>query len=153
MLTVPVEWVEAAMNLKTIIGTAVAAVGLAACASTAITPARTPAPTAVTTQAPAPTVTPTLAPSPVPTSTPQPPSGIYVTTTCGVAGTAQGGSVTFHGVKPGEWMGWGSDPEIMKFPTVTYGPVTVGQWSWSVWNDPQAAFVARGTFTIPACPG
>jgi hypothetical protein len=74
-----------------------------------------------------------------------------VTTTCGVAGTAQGGSVTFHGVKPGEWMGWGSDPEIMKFPTVTYGPVTVGRWSWSVWDDAKVAFVAHGTFTIPAC--
>jgi hypothetical protein len=139
------------MKLTTIIGTAIAAVGLAACASTTVTPTRTPAPTATPTLAPTPAATPTAAPSPIPT--PKPTLGVYVTTTCGVAGTAQGGSVTFHGVKPGEWMGWGSDPEIMKFPTVTYGPVTVGRWSWSVWDDPKVAFVARGTFTIPACPG
>jgi hypothetical protein len=141
------------MKLTTIIGTAIAAVGLAACGSTTVTPTRTPAPAATPTLAPTPTATPTAAPSPIPTPKPEPKLGVYVTTTCGVAGTAQGGSVTFHGVKPGEWMGWGSDPEIMKFPTVTYGPVTVGRWTWSVWDDPKVAFVARGTFTIPACPG
>jgi hypothetical protein len=137
------------MKLTTIIGAAIAATGLAACGSTATPTTARPA-TPTPTVAPTPTATPTPAPSPVPTPTPQ--LGVYVTTTCGVAGTAQGGTVTFHGVKPGEWMGWGSDPEIMKFPTVTYGPVTVGRWSWSVWDDPKVAFVARGTFTIPACP-
>lgn len=140
------------MKLTTIISAAIAAAGLAACGSTATPTAR---PTVTPTVAPttAPTATPTPAPSPVPTPTPKPQLSVYVTTTCGVAGTAQGGSVTFHGVKPGEWMGWGSDPEIMKFPTVTYGPVTVGRWSWSVWDDSKVEFVAHGAFTIPACPG
>jgi hypothetical protein len=137
------------MKRTSIIGAAIIAAGLAACGSTATpTTARPATPTA----APTPTATPTPAPSPVATPTAKPQLGVYVTTTCGVAGTAQGGSVTFHGVKPGEWMGWGSDPEIMKFPTVAYGPVTVGRWSWSVWDDPKVAFVARGTFTIPPCP-
>jgi len=141
------------MKITTVIGTVIAAVVLAACGSTKVTATRTPAPTATPTLAPPPTATPTAAPSPIPTPKPKPTLAVYVTTTCGVAGTAQGGSVTFHGVTAGEWMGWGSDPEIMKFPTVSYGPVTVGRWAWSVWDDPKVAFVARGTFTIPECPG
>lgn len=146
------------MKLTFIIGTTIAAVGLAACGSTAVTrPSARPTIALTVVPTVAPTVAPTTAPTATPTATPAPASkpklGVTVTTTCGVAGTAQGGTVTFHGVKPGEWMGWGSDPEILKFPTVTYGPVTVGRWSWSVWDDPKVAFVARGTFTIPACPG
>ena len=164
------------MKLTTIIGTAIAAVGLAACGSTAGAPP-TARPTLALTVAPtvaptlAPTAAPTLAPTAAPTPTPKLKScgevwdggklpvvtcgtmGIYVTTTCSrYPGTAQqGGSITFHGVTANEWMGLGSDPEIMKFPTVTYGPVDVGRWAWDVWNDPKATFVAMGTLTIQEC--
>jgi hypothetical protein len=162
------------MKRTTIIGTAIAAVGLAACGSTAVTPPTAPSTLALTvTPNVAPTVAPPTAPTAVPTvaptAKPKPCGevwdggklpvvtcgtlGIYVTTTCSrYPGTAQqGGTVTFHGVKAGDWMGMGSDPEDMKFPVVTYGPVDVGRWAWDVWSDPKVTFVAMGTLTIREC--
>ena len=59
------------MKVTTIIGTAIAAVGLAACGSSSTTPATSPTPS------------PTATPSPTPTPTPAPPTPLMVT----VAGT------------------------------------------------------------------
>ena len=55
------------MKLKTVIGTAIAAVGLAACGSSSTTPAASPTPS------------PTATPSPTPTPTPTPPPPLVVT--------------------------------------------------------------------------
>jgi hypothetical protein len=66
------------MKLTTIIGTAIAAVGLAACGST-VTPTVAPTLTATVepTLAPTPTATPTPTPSPTPTPTVIPPPTIF----------------------------------------------------------------------------
>ncbi|MEA2637036.1 MAG: hypothetical protein QOE18_93 [Chloroflexota bacterium] len=74
-MTVPVQWVKADMRLTTIIGAAIAIVGLAACGST-VAPIVSPTlePTVASTIAP--TVAPTVAPTP--TATPvllSPPTG------------------------------------------------------------------------------
>lgn len=96
------------MKLTTIIGAAIALVGLAACGSTATptvrpstqtpTIAPTVAPTVAPTLAPtvAPTLTPTVAPTPTPTATPVPPTHAVVTaqTTCDGAWRA---SVALYG--------------------------------------------------------
>jgi len=140
------------MKLTTILGTAVAAVCLAACGPTAAAPTVRPS-------TPTPTIaaTPTATPTPVPTRTPTPvPLGIYVTTTCAVPGTAQGASVTFHNVVIGDWLLFGySDGPQYHFNRSPYmfGPENVGTWPWKIWNDAKAAFIAHGTVTIPACTG
>src|ERR1022692_300753 len=71
-MTVPVEW--AAMKRTTIIGTAIAALGLAACGST-VAPRVTPSPAPTVASTPAPTATPVPTPSP----TPAPPPPLVVT--------------------------------------------------------------------------
>jgi hypothetical protein len=142
------------MKLPTIIGAAIALVGLAACGSTGAAPTARPTPTPTV----APTATPTVAPTATPTATPTPtpkPRGTYVTTTCAVPGTAQGAAVTFHNVVIGDWLLFGySDGPQYKFTSnpYTFGPVDVGTWPWKIWNDQKAAFIAHGTVTVPACP-
>jgi hypothetical protein len=146
------------MKLTTIVGTVIAAVGLAACGSTAVTPTARPtlAPTVAATVAP--TVAPTTAPTAIPTVAPTPtakptPKGIYVTTTC--SGTAQGnGSITFHNVKLGDWamVGYSDGPQYQ----FTSNPYTVRGWAagrgpWKIWNDAKAEFIASGTVVISEC--
>src|ERR1039457_6406811 len=70
------------MKLKTVIGTAIAAVGLAACGSTPVIPTvrpATPAPTVAPTATPAatPTLVPTPSPTAVPTPAPEPPLALF----------------------------------------------------------------------------
>jgi hypothetical protein len=167
------------MKLTTIIGTVIAAVGLAACGSTGGAPTARPtlAPTVAATVAP--TVAPTTAPTAIPTVAPAPKpkacptgdgvnvydhgkllpacgtAGIYVTTTCAVAGSAQGGSIVFHKVLVGDsaWVGGSDGPEYQitsnPFPT---GPWDVGTWEWAVWHNPSGGYlIARGTLTIREC--
>jgi hypothetical protein len=139
------------MKLTTIIGSAIAAAGLAACGSTA-TP--TVPPTLVQTVAPsvgattAPTGTPTATPSPSESpppsasaspslsSSPTPCDAISgaicpawgFTTTCAVPGSAQGGSVviTFTGGTPDTIVIDGNTLDVSSNP-FTYGPLTVGR--------------------------
>lgn len=145
------------MKLTTIIGTVIAAIGLAACGSTAAAPTvrPTPTPTVAPTATPTPVATPTPTPMPTPTPTAKP-GGIFVTTTCAVPGTAQGASVTFHNVVIRDWLLFGySDGPQYQFNSnpYTFGPVDVGTWPWKIWNDKESAFIAHGTATIAACPG
>jgi hypothetical protein len=161
------------MKLTTIIGSAIAAVGLAACGSTAA------APTARPTVAPtvAPTSAPTSAPTAAPTATPTPAPGVTVTVTCSnvldlgqfaATGYPPGsilGTPTWHGVKVGYSLQFGSDPQPIPITSnpftagsalsVEFGySFTQGTWYWDEVTQPPAYVeVAHGTLTIPACPG
>jgi hypothetical protein len=172
---VPVEW-SAAMKLTTIIGTAIAAVGLAACGSTVAPTARpgTPTPTvaATPTATPAPTLTATVIPTPSPSESPLPsasasPSptegpcgyapcgtGWGYDTTCAVPGTAQGGSliVTFTA-------GYGQTAPVLPDTItvdgntldVTSNPFTSGPYSVGLHSVTIEGFT--GPFTVAACAG
>jgi hypothetical protein len=129
------------MKLTTIIGTAIAALGLAACGSTVAPTARpsTPTPTVAPTVAPTPTATPAPTPTatPIPTAnpTPTPMPGVTVTTTCsnvldlgqfaatGYPPNAISGTPTWHGVKVGDALTIGSDPMPI--------PITSNPFTWS----------------------
>jgi len=108
------------MKLTTIFSSAIAAVGLAACGSTAVTP-----PTARPTLslAAAPTVASTPPATPAPTPTPTPPT-LVLAETCDGSGTAanDGGSVSFTGDDPG-------------FDFVVYGPGLLGGWAGATTAD------------------
>jgi hypothetical protein len=159
------------MKLATIIGTAIAAVGLAACGSTSVSPP-TARPTVAPTVAPAtaPTATPTTAPAP------KPRLGVYVTATCSnvldlgqfaATGYPSGsilGKATWHGVKVGDYLGL---PEPLT-TLITSNPFSIGvvgfgsstdaftqgTWDWAEWTGfDQTTEVAHGTVTVPACPG
>jgi hypothetical protein len=162
------------MKLTAIIGTAIAAVGLAACGSSPATPTARPAtptptvaPTPTATPAPTPIATPTAPPTPMSTPTP----GVYVTVTCSnvpyfwdqsyAAGTKLG-IATFHGVKVGDLLslGVGDMTPITSDPFSGDGVVglgssadafTQGTWNWFEFT-PAGSDVASGTLTIPACP-
>jgi hypothetical protein len=154
---------EADMRLSTIIGTAIAAVSLAACGSTVTPTARsaTPSPTVV----PAPTATPaptlTSTPTPSATSTPAPPALGLAETCDGSANADTSGSVTFAADTPG-------------FDFVVYGPGLLGGWAGATTADARgdgtvselsagayeynnfapadAPGTLTGSFTIVACP-
>jgi hypothetical protein len=149
------------MKLTTIIGTAIAALSLAACGSTVSPTARpaTPTPTVAPTPTaiPTPTPTPTATPAPTPTPTPQ---GTYVTTTCssGDSATSIEPIITFHNVKIGDWLLFGgSDGPTNQFNSNPYtysgNAYEPGAWPWNIWNDAKAEFITHGTLTIPACSG
>ncbi len=161
------------MKVTAVIGAAIALVGLAACGS-APTPtvrASTPTPTM------APTVAPTTAPTATPTATPSPALGVYVTPTCSnvldlgqfaVTGYPPGsklGTPTWSGVKVGDFLQIGSDPQTIPIRAnpftwssaldAEFGySFTQRQWYWDeVGPAPAYVAVAHGTFTVPACPG
>src|ERR1039457_4793394 len=162
------------MKLTTVIGTAIAALSLAACGSTATPTARpsTPTPTVASTPTATPEPTP---PAPTPTATPTAKPGITVTVTCSNVldngqfantGFPPGtilGNATFHGVTVGDFLTLGSefggtlvtsDP-FSGLGAESPGSFAQGPWDWAEWSPPAAnpAEVAHGTFTIPACPG
>jgi hypothetical protein len=154
------------MKLSTVIGTAIAAVGIAACGSSAVPPTARSA-----------TPTPTATPAPTPTATPTPMPGVTVTTTCsnildlgqfaatGYPPNAILGTPTWHGVRVGDFLQIGSDPQPIP---ITSNPFTWSsalakefgysftqrQWSWDeIGPAPAYVEVAHSTFTVPACPG
>jgi hypothetical protein len=149
------------MKLTAIISTAIAAVGLAACGSTTVTP-----PTAKPTLAPtvAPTSTPTLAPAP---------NGVYVTVTCSNVPVMWAqkpypkasilGKATWHNLTVGDYFGVGLLTTLVTSPTMSVGvegfgdainAFQQGTWEWSeLTGFDQTVTVAHGSLTIPACPG
>lgn len=112
------------MKLTTIIGTTIAAVGLAACGAT-VTPTSRPA-TPSPTVAPTPTPTATPAPTamPTPTATPPPAAPVLVLReTCdGSANAGSAASVSFTGDIPG-------------YDFVVYGPGFNGGWDGAITAD------------------
>lgn len=158
------------MKLTTIIGTAIAAIGLAACGSTVAPTTRLATPTVASTPTATPALTATAIPTPVSSETPSPsasaspsptegpcgyaPCGTgwgYVTT-CAVSGTAQGGSliVTFTaGV--GQTAPVLPDTIVVDGNTldVTSNPFTSGPYSVGVHSVTIEGFT--GPFTVAAC--
>jgi hypothetical protein len=152
------------MKRTTVIGTAIAALCLAACGSTA-TPTVAPTPTAT--------------PAPTPTATPTPTPGVAVTVTCsnvplfwqpatpnpssnGYPPNAVLATVTWHDVKIGGYLGLGNGPPLAPItsnpfsltpenPGILGVGFTQGSWDWAVFSVDQATKVAHGTLTIPAC--
>jgi hypothetical protein len=101
------------MKLTTVIGTAIVAIGLAACSSTVVPTARpaTPTPTVAATPTPTPTATPSSTATPTPTPNPCAAGGVacdpkLVVASCdGIANgnlTALGGSVSWTDTYPGD---------------------------------------------------
>ncbi len=161
------------MKLKTVIGTVIAALSLAACGATVPPTARPATPT--------PTVapTPTATPAPTPTATPTATPGVTVTVTCSNVPTywpypqsprpyppnAILGKATWHGVKIGDSLQFGNDPQPIlitsnPFSTGVEGfgnatnAFTQGTWYWDIVSPPPAYVeVTHGTITIPPCPG
>lgn len=156
------------MKLMHIACAAIAAIGLAACGSTAVTPpTATPtiAPTVAPTATPTPTVTPTA-------TTPTPTPGAYVTVTCSnvpemwahpyPAGSILG-IATWHNLTLGDYFGVGLLTTLVISHTMSVGVVgfgnainafTQGSWQWSELTGlDQTVTVSHGTLTIPACPG
>jgi hypothetical protein len=149
------------MKLTAIISTAIAAVGLAACGSTAV-PAPTARPTLAATVAP--TSTPTLAPAP---------TGVYVTVTCSNVPVMWAqkpypegsilGKATWHNLTAGDYFGVGLLTTLVASPTMSVGvegfgdainAFQQGTWEWSELTGlDQTVTVAHGSLTIPACPG
>jgi hypothetical protein len=146
------------------------AVGLAACASTPVTP-----PTASPTLAP--TVDPSVAPTPTATPippTPTPMPGVYVTVTCSNVPVMWAqkpfpkgailGIATWHNLTSGDYLGIGLDiTNLVTSPTMSIGVEGLGiannafqqgTWSWTEASSTAVeAAVAHGNLTIPACPG
>jgi hypothetical protein len=154
------------MKLTTVIGTAIAALSLAACSSTVVPTARPATPTPIATAAP--TATPTAVPTPTPTpSTP----GVYVTVTCSNvpvmwANPFPPGSIlgiaTWHNLTMGDYFGIGLDvTNLVTSPTMSVGVEGIGiannafqqgTWGWTEVSGPDGEVtVAQGSLTIPAC--
>lgn len=153
------------MKITAIISTAIAAMGLAACGSTGITP-----PTATPTLAPvvAPTSTPTIAPTPSPA-----PAGVYVTVTCSNVPVMWAqkpypkrsilGTATWHNLTLGDYFGVGLLTTLVTSHTMSVGvegfghainAFQQGTWEWSELTGlDQTVTVAHVSLTIPACPG
>jgi hypothetical protein len=153
------------MKLTAIISIAIAAVGLAACGSTEATQ-----PTATPTLAPvvAPASTPTLAPTQTPA-----PAGVYVTETCSNVPVMWAqkaypkgsilGKATWHNLTLGDYFGIGLLTTLVTSHTMSVGvegfgnainAFQQGTWEWSeLTGVDQTVTVARGSLTIPACPG
>lgn len=151
-----------------IIGTGIVAISLAACGTTAVT-----SPTARSTVAPAgaPTPTATLAPTPSATTS-TPTADVYVTVTCSnvprmwvhpyPAGSILG-MATWHNLMVGDFFGIGLLTTLVTSHTMSVGVVgfgnainafTQGTWQWSELTGlDQTVTVAKGSLTIPACPG
>jgi hypothetical protein len=152
------------MKITTIVGTLVAALGLAACGSTAapsvsptlaLTVAPTPTATPIPTPSPPESPSPSASPSPIPTEGPcgYAPcgSGYGFTTHCAVAGTAQGGSLTVtftagagqtEPVLPATVTIDGNAIPVTSNP-FTYGPLTAGVHTFNL--------SINGLVTVPEC--
>jgi hypothetical protein len=166
-----------AMKLTTIIGTVIAAVGLAACGSTAVTPptarptlALTVAPTVPATTAPTATPTPTPTPTATPTHTSAPPT-LALTETCDSTATAgYAGTVSFSGGIEGDVFSvYGPGPAPFNYNsqvttdandggTLTPGGTpppslgsTVGTYEYAYAPDGVSSTIL-GSFAIVACP-
>ncbi len=150
------------MKLTTIIGTAIAAVSLAACGSTVaptITPTLAPpvgatvAPTPSATVAPTPSATTTA----TPISTPAPITPTITVTACDPVGAAGGGEIAWSGAGNLYYQLTVYPPtgaSIIVYqnvnPSGTYGPLTpVGTWHYTFQADNEMS--VSGTFTIAAC--
>ena len=152
------------MKVTTIVGAAIALVGLAACGSAATPTVRPSTPT--------PTVAPTSTPSTaLPTATP----GVTVSVTCSnvldlgqfaTTGYPRGsilGIATWHNLTIGDYFGVRFLTHLVTSPTMSVGVVgfgnainafTQGTWGWSeLTGVDQTVTVAHGTLTVPACPG
>jgi hypothetical protein len=158
------------MRLTTIIGTAIAAVGLAACSSTVVPTARPATPTPIVTTAPSATTTATPTAPPTPTPTPTTP-GVYVTVTCSNVPVMWAqkpippgsilGIATWHNLTMGDDFGIGLDlSHMVTSPTMSIGVEGIannafqqGNWGWGEVSitDGEAVVVAQGSLTIPAC--
>ncbi|HEY6468602.1 MAG TPA: hypothetical protein VI434_02435 [Candidatus Dormibacteraeota bacterium] len=119
------------MKLTTVIGTAIAIVGLAACGST-VTPTARPT-MATVALTPAPTAAPTPTATPAPSATPTPPP--VLTETCdGSAKAESAGSVSFTDDTPG-------------FDFVAYGPGLQGGWAGAATSDAKGDGTVSGLVT------
>jgi hypothetical protein len=165
------------VKLTTIIGTAIAASTLAACGATVPPTARPATPTVAPTPTATPAPTPTATPIATPTPAPKPKPGVTVTVTCsnvldlgqfadtGYPPGSKLGTATWHGVKVGGSLQFGTDPQLIPITSnpFTSGAavaaefgysLTQGTWEWDEVTQPPAYVeVAHGTFAIPACPG
>jgi hypothetical protein len=143
------------MKVTIVIGSAIAALGLAACGATV---APTVSPTLATvgaTVAPTPSATPTA----TPISTPAPITPTITVTACDPVGTASGGAIAWSGAGNVYYQLTITSPAGVSTivyqnvnPSGTYGPLTeVGTWHYQFQADNQQS--VSGTFTIAACPG
>jgi len=160
------------MKLTNVAGAAMVAVGLAACASTAVAPP-TASPTVAPSAAPTPTLTTAPAATPI-SASPAPKPGVYVTVTCSnvpVMWAQQAfppgsilGIATWHNLTIGDDFGIGLDlSNLVTSPTMSVGVEGLGTannafqqgtWGWTeVSSVDQNVTVAHGNLTIPACPG
>jgi hypothetical protein len=152
------------MKVTIVIGSAIAALGLAACGSTvaptvsptpALTVGATVAPTPSATVAPTPSATPTA----TPISTPAPITPTITVTACDPVGTAGGGTIAWSGAGNVYYQLTVYPPTgapiivyVNVNPSGTYGPLTqVGTWHYKFQADNEMS--VSGTFTIAACPG
>lgn len=144
------------MKLTTIVGSAIVALGLAACASTvAPTVSPTPTPTVGATVAPTPSAT----PSATPTSTPAPITPTITVTACDPVGAAGGAAIAWSGAGNVYYQLTVYPPTgapiivyVNVNPSGTYGPLTqVGTWHYKFQADNEMS--VSGTFTIAACSG
>lgn len=144
------------MKVTIVIGSAIAAIGLAACGSTvAPTVSPTPALTVGATVAPTPSATPTA----TPISTPAPITPTITVTACDPVGTAGGGTIAWSGAGNVYYQLTVYPPTgapiivyVNVNPSGTYGPLTqVGTWHYKFQADNEMS--VSGTFTIAACPG
>jgi hypothetical protein len=163
------------MKLTTIIGTTIAAIGLAACDSTVTPTSRpaTPSPTAAPTPSATPAPTPSATPTATPVATPTPTLGVTVTVTCSniplfwppspYPPNAIFATVTWHDVKVGDSLGLGDGPPLAPItsnpfsltpenPGILDTGFTQGTWAWEVVGADQTTQKAHGALTIPACP-
>jgi len=133
-----------------------AALGIAGCGSSnpGPTASPTPSPTAspLITPVPSPTATPSLTPAPTAVPTPTASPGVTLTTTCDVAGTAQGGKVSWTGASAYRQLV--IDPgNIVVNPvhaTGEYGPLTAGTYTYEFSNSTTNSDL-RGQFSIGDC--
>jgi len=148
------------MKVTIVIGSAIAALGLAACGSTvAPTGSPTPALTVGATVAPTSTATPAPTPTATPISTPAPITPTITVTACDPVGTAGGGAIAWSGAGNVYYQLTITSPSGVSTivyqnvnPSGTYGPLTeVGTWHYQFQADNQQS--VSGTFTIAACPG
>jgi hypothetical protein len=144
------------MKVTIVIGSAIAALALAACGSTlAPTVSPTPALTVGATVAPTPSATPTA----TSISTPAPITPTISVTACDPVGSAGGGAIAWSGAGNVYYQLTITSPSgvstivyVNVNPSGTYGPLTeVGTWHYQFQADNQQS--VHGTFTIAACAG
>ena len=149
------------MKVKTVIGAAIAVVGLAACNATVAPTAGPATPTPIETVAPTvsatPTATPSATPTATPSATPAPITPTVTVTACEPVGAAGGGAIAWSGAGNVYYQLTITSPSgvttivyVNVHPSGTYGPLTeVGTWHYKFQADNQQS--VSGTFSIPAC--